>query len=158
MKHYFLAIIALPLLFSFSAAFIKILKRPIINKKKIYSGFTVLFLSSAIGINSFMTVFVGRVENHSQGSMIEFYKELAGKDCYVTSMFKSYADLYYSKKQPLENKNGYDKEWLLTGPIDKPAYFVQKTHKADRTVEKYGLIKVKSEGGYTLLLRNSIKK
>ena len=35
------------------------------------------------------------------------------------------------KKMPQSNANHYNEEWLLTGDVDKPVYFVCKTMQAD---------------------------
>jgi 4-amino-4-deoxy-L-arabinose transferase-like glycosyltransferase len=74
-----------------------------------------------------------RIEGYSQRAAIEFYKEKQKEDCYVEPMgFKSYAQLFYLNKQKPANPKAFDNNWLLTGDIDKPVYFVVKnTHKED---------------------------
>ncbi len=68
---------------------------------------------------------VPEAEKYSQASAVDFYVERQGEDCYVQpAYFKSYAQYFYTHRQP-ENRCE-DFEWLATGPIDKPCYFVVK--------------------------------
>ena len=94
---------------------------------KMKQGLVVLFISSLITVNAASLIIAPRIEHYSQHAAIEFYTYLQGKDCYVETIgFKSYAHLFYSKKQEQKNNNSYDREWLLSGKIDKPTYFVSK--------------------------------
>jgi len=57
----------------------------------------------------------------------EFYKSLAGQAVYVTTLgFKRYAPLFYFQQPNDHQAKRKDIHWLLTGDIDKPAYFVVK--------------------------------
>lgn len=79
----------------------------------------VVFLASAI--------IVPKVERYSQGAAIDFFKQRRGEDCYVSTLgYKSFAQLFYTEKEKPANENYYNEEWLLTGKIDKPVYFVSK--------------------------------
>lgn len=87
------------------------------------------FLPLAVGNLLFlMTALVCAVpeaEKYSQASAVEFYIERQGEDCYVQPLyFKSYAQYFYTLRQP-ENACE-DVEWLTTGELDKPCYFVIK--------------------------------
>jgi 4-amino-4-deoxy-L-arabinose transferase-like glycosyltransferase len=116
-------------------------------------GFATLLVVNALGIQLTMITYVGKIERHSQGGAISFYQDLAERDLYAESMFKSYADLFYLRKRPLDNPHAYDKEWLLTGPIDKPAYFVERVHKATGLANRYKLDVIETRGGFTLMRR-----
>jgi 4-amino-4-deoxy-L-arabinose transferase-like glycosyltransferase len=79
----------------------------------------VVFLASAI--------IVPKVERYSQGASIDFFIARQGEDCYVHCLgFKSYGDLFYTMKEKPANPNSYDEQWLISGNIDKPVYFVTK--------------------------------
>ena len=109
-----------------------------INKKRIEEGVWLLFVSSLITINLTTLIFVPKIEQYSQGSAIQFYKYLQNKDVYVETLyFKSYAQLFYTTKKPVTNPDSYDKEWLLKGNIDKPAYFVARVNKEKEIKENY---------------------
>ena len=70
---------------------------------------------------------IPKIELITQGAHIEFYEQLQGKDCYVESLgFKSFAHLFYFRKQPQLNPNSSNMAWLIEGDIDKPVYFVSK--------------------------------
>jgi 4-amino-4-deoxy-L-arabinose transferase-like glycosyltransferase len=138
---------------AFSAALaLFIIKRPVA------ASFT-LFGSSAACLFLFMLMFAPKIEAYSQAGPVDFYKEHANQDVYVRALFKSYADLFYSRKKPGENPKSRDKEWLLKGGIDKPAYFVArvtqtKRYDGDTTIR---LIKLKSEYGFVYYKREAVK-
>jgi 4-amino-4-deoxy-L-arabinose transferase-like glycosyltransferase len=104
------------------------------NRIKVYG----LFASTALF--TFLTVvfITPRIEEYSQHSAIEFYKSLESQDVYVATLgYKSYAQYFYSKIEPHGNIKASDKEWLLSGEIDKPAYFVMKIHRKDQYLQRY---------------------
>ena len=85
----------------------------------------VIFLASAI--------IVPKVERYSQGAAIDFFIARQGENCYVHTLgYKSYGDLFYTQKERPTNLNSYNEQWLLTGPIDKPVYFVTKVDREDK--------------------------
>lgn len=97
-----------------------------------------LFVLSALVVNSISALIVPKIERYTQGAAIDFYKELQNKDCYVETLgFKSYAHLFYSAKTPGSNANYYNMDWLLTGNIDKPVFFVSKINHAKKFRENY---------------------
>lgn len=99
----------------------------LISRKKIAQGLIGIFLISLGSINMAVLMVAPRIEQYSQGAAIEFYQYLQDKDCYIETIgFKSYAHLFYSRKKEQTNKNSYKMDWLLSGAIDKPAYFVSK--------------------------------
>jgi len=89
-----------------------------------------LFAGTAIVIFFASAIIVPKVERYSQGADIDFFIARQGEDCYVHTLgFKSYGDLFYTMKEKPANLNSYDQNWLLTGPIDKPVYFVTKVDR-----------------------------
>jgi hypothetical protein len=103
----------------------------------------------------FMLLFVSRIESYTQGGPVAFYKELSSKNVYVKSLFKSYADLFYSRKKPSAPPESADKNWLLEGPIDRSAYFVARSTQARRYDDpRYGLKKLKEEFGFVYYVRD----
>jgi len=90
-----------------------------------------------------MFVFIGRIEGYTQRAALDFYRSKSQEDCYVHPLgFKSYAHLFYSDKQPQVNMKSYDKDWLVSGNIDKPAYFVYKVKKKAEYQVKYPMLTV----------------
>ena len=101
-------------------------------KKSNFKGIIALFIVQVIIIQVTVLHFTPKIEAYSQRAAIDFFKVLEGKDVYVKVLgYKSYAHLFYSKKMPQSNANHYNEEWLLTGDVDKPVYFVCKTMQAD---------------------------
>jgi 4-amino-4-deoxy-L-arabinose transferase-like glycosyltransferase len=98
-----------------------------LGKRRYSRAALTLFTGTAIVIFFASAIIVPKVERYSQGANIDFFIARQGEDCYVHTLgFKSYGDLFYTQKEKPTNLNSYDQNWLLTGPIDKPVYFVTK--------------------------------
>jgi len=127
-------------------------------RKKFTASFAAIFLASALCLQLFMLDMAPKMEAIAGGGPIEFYKSLRGRDCYAHSLFRSYADLFYFQKMPGGNPKGGDSEWLLNGPIDKPAYLVCRIDKAHDYRGKYGLHEIKDEYGFVYFRRDAVAK
>ncbi|HET6225541.1 MAG TPA: glycosyltransferase family 39 protein [Bacteroidia bacterium] len=129
----------------------------LVSLKKLKTGLVVLFVSSLIAVNTATFVIAPRIEQYSQNAAIEFYTYLQGKYCYVETIgFKSYAHLFYSHKLPQANPNSTNHDWLLTGAIDKPAYFVSKSTSVDEIKHKYpDLMELYRKNGFVFWRRSA---
>lgn len=127
-----------------------------IKKQKLQTGIVGMFVISLITVNLSSLIIVPKIGKYSQGAAIEFYKQLQNKDCYVETLgFKSYAHLFYSQKKEQVRKESYDKEWLLTAAIDKPAYFVSKITEAEKYQQQYPELKeLYRKNGFVFFERN----
>ena len=118
-------------------------------------GTTVVLAASALCVQLFMIVFAPKMEHYIQRGPIEFYKSFAGRDdAYMRPLFKSYAYLFYSRAGPPMPPESRNKEWLLTGPIDKPAYFVSKSTRRRKYLRKYNLEELRTEYGFSYFRRD----
>lgn len=124
-----------------------------IRKQKI-QGYLILFSATALLIFVCLPFFVPKIERYSQGSAIDFYKTMQGKDVYVeVAGFKSYAQYFYTQKPYTEN-NITDKYTLLTQPLNKPIYVVTKIHKAEKFLEQHpDFKKYYEKGGFVVLYK-----
>lgn len=124
------------------------------RKKQLAYGF--IFGSTLIWVIINMLVITPKVEKISQNALIEFCKDRAGEDCYVQTLgMKSYAHLFYTEKQKPLNENSYDQEWLLTGPTDKPVYFILRNRSANKYRDWYPhLTTYYEKNGYVFLKRD----
>jgi len=117
-------------------------------------GFIVLLSCTGFATNLLVRMIVPKIELITQGAPIEFYERLQGKDCYVESLgFKSYAHLFYFRKQPQLNLNSSNMEWLIEGDIDKPAYFVSKNTYMGRYWRHPNLNELYRKNGYIFFER-----
>jgi 4-amino-4-deoxy-L-arabinose transferase-like glycosyltransferase len=108
-----------------------LLKKPVLK---------IIALFSLTMVFTFVTMFVliGKIEGYSQHAAVSFFKTKRNVDCHIQPLgFKSYAHLFYSDKQPQANPSYTDKDWLLHGDIDKPAYFVFKVNKKHEYSGRY---------------------
>jgi hypothetical protein len=83
-----------------------------------------------------MLLIVPRVETYSQRAAIDFFISVSDQDAYLETVgYKSYAHLFYGKVgKPALNR---DEKWLLTGPVDKDAYFSIKVTGKEGFLQKY---------------------
>jgi len=109
----------------------------------VFTVLTILFLTS-------------NIEKYSQHSAIEFYKSLRNQDCYVETLkFKSFAHLFYfEKKKSIPQST----EFLLTGNIEKLAYFVSKNIHKKEISEKYLELKILYEKNGFVFWKRDVKK
>ena len=114
----------------------------------------IFFGGTAVTIFLASAIVVPKIERYSQGAAIDFFIERRGEDCYVNTLgYKSYAQYFYTQKEKPTNENYYDQEWLLTGAIDKPAYFVSKINRLDRYSKYTELKEIYRKNGFVFLKR-----
>ncbi len=108
-----------------------------LHQKRFRRAMLVLFISGIGAMQVLLTWFAPRIEQYSQNAAIEFFETLQGKDVYIKTLgYKSYAQHFYTKVKPGNRKESKDENWLLTGAVDKPTYFVSKNTFSD-TIMKY---------------------
>jgi 4-amino-4-deoxy-L-arabinose transferase-like glycosyltransferase len=108
------------------------------QKNKMEKAF--ICLTSAISVFMFLTLImiVPRVEAYSQRSAIEFFESVSHENAYVETVgYKSYAHLFYGRSIDHNHSNSPDEKWLLTGNIDKPAYFAIKITRKEKFINDY---------------------
>jgi hypothetical protein len=100
-------------------------------------------------------VIVPKVERYSQGAAVDFFIQRQGENCYANVLgYGSYAQLFYTQKERPTNPNADDMDWLLTGNIDKPAYFVSKVDRIDKYKQYTGLKELYRKNGFVFLKRD----
>ena len=134
-------------------------------KKKHLQGFTTLFGGTAIVMFTFLPLVAAKIEQYTQGTAIEFYKTIQGKRAYIHILdignYK-YGHLFYGKKPPelssYSNENipkDSLKDWLMTGDIDYPAYFVTKNTRAEKYLEMKDIELLYKKNGFVFMFRDS---
>ena len=121
----------------------------------------ILFGATAIVVPLALARIAPKVERYTQSTPIAFYQSLRGCDCYIAPLgFKSYAHLFYARIPPEHSARaaGVAPEryegWLLSGPIDRPVYFVSKLGKADRWRDQPGLKVIGAQDGFVFFRRD----
>ena len=115
-----------------------------------------------------IAVIVPKIEQYSQHSNIEFYKNIANKNCYVeTRGFKSYAQLFYSNRKPSDYNNPYQKKFIIETltKLEKEGYSKSKTYglanliwMQNEIVDKPVFIVIKTKNESELLNDNKLHK
>ena len=117
-------------------------------------GYVILFVGTLVGSNIAVRTIVPNIEKYTQGAVVEFCKGLVDKDCYVEVLdYKSYAHLFYAKKEFPLNVKARDKKWLLFGEIDKPAYFICKNIHAQKYMDMPQLTLLDEKNGFCFFYR-----
>lgn len=117
-------------------------------------GLLSLFISSILLIQVTVVHFVPKVEKYSQNAAIEYFKSFVGKDVYVYPLkYHSYAHLFYTKKLPSTNPDYYQKDWLLTGKVDKPTYFICRITQKDQVTGNPELELIGEKNGFVFFKR-----
>ena len=102
-----------------------------------------------------MLFIVPKIEQHTQGSMIEFFQKHNQPNEYVTTYgFRSYAKFYYTNKQKPENLKSLNDEWLLYDTIDKPVYIVSKMYDKEKVLQLKNIKFLYEKGGFVFYIRN----
>lgn len=121
----------------------------------------VLFGSTAIILPLALARIAPKVERYTQATPIAFYESLRGCDCYIAPLgFKSYAHLFYGRIPPERSARAAEmapdryEGWLLSGPIDRPVYFVSKVDRADRWRDQPGIKVIGERNGFVFLRRD----
>jgi len=139
---------------------------------------SLLFLSVTVCCLYTSVMIVPKIEGISQRANIEFFEKRQGEDCYVETVgYRSYAQYFYSKKQPYlsaqkikidsvlaggskqpdtlttKQKELNFSQWVLYGNIDKPAYFSIKIQNRQILDTMPALIKLYEKNGFAFYKR-----
>jgi 4-amino-4-deoxy-L-arabinose transferase-like glycosyltransferase len=126
----------------------------IMKRKQIFRGIIILFYATAVCLFFYLKAVVPKIEGYSQAPAINFFKSIAGKDVYATTIgYFSYANYYYFQKKPGGNNESSNKEWLLNGNIDKPVYIVAKSTERKMFEDHPDCRFIKQEGGFLFYCR-----
>lgn len=132
-----------------------LISNSLFRQNKITKASSVLFLGTALFIQVTLIFFINNIEAYSQRAAIEFYEELEGQEVYVATVgFKSYAHLFYTKKQKGGDERQHDLNWLMRGKdLDRDAYFVTKIHRIERLEKEKNLVRIGDKNGFVFYRR-----
>jgi 4-amino-4-deoxy-L-arabinose transferase-like glycosyltransferase len=125
------------------------------RKKESLKVYVSAIAGSLVFVFIAMMLVVPRIEAYSQRAAVEFMKSIRNEDAYVFSYgYKSYVPYFYAEVQAAENRLAYDKQWLLSGKIDKPVYCILKNTKAANFFDTFkGFKKLDEKNGFVLAIR-----
>lgn len=113
-----------------------------------------LFLATPVLLWAVLPAVAPKIERYTQGAVIDFYEAKQGQDVYIEPIgYKSYAHLFYFRKQPPTNPNSYSEDWLINGPVDKPVFFVTRNINIDQYRYHPNLEIIREEAGFVFLRR-----
>lgn len=113
-----------------------------------------LYGGTAVFVMLTLIFFIRRIEGYSQRPAINFFKEKAGQDVYLTTHgYKSYAHLFYGRVTPHDNPEAYRKDWLLNGPVDKDVYIATKVQRAHELRNNPSLEEIGQVNGFVFFKR-----
>lgn len=130
-------------------------------RKRDARGMALIYIATLLFVSALMIRLTPAAEKITQRSLVEFFKEHADEEVHLETLgFKSFANLFYGKKDRFMQENGLDKAALLRGESPREAYFVIKADKKERFLDRYpGLRVLYEKNGYvfTQLERNAEK-
>lgn len=116
-----------------------------------------LYLGTAAFTSLTLVFVINRIEGYSQRAAIVFFEQLQGREVYATTHgYKSYAHLFYTRKPPGLNPQSSEREWLLSGPIDRPVFISTKVHKAHELRGREGYTQVGAANGFVFFRRDPV--
>jgi 4-amino-4-deoxy-L-arabinose transferase-like glycosyltransferase len=127
----------------------------VLLRKNKRAAYVTMLLNVTLFTNLILFFTAGKIEGYTQRALIEFCQERKGEDCYVNTLgMHSYAHLYYAAKPIPEKKQSGNREWLLKGDIDKPAYFILRSKNLKGYLESYpGLELLYQKNGFSFCIR-----
>lgn len=130
------------------------------GRKRILHAVTALFICTSLFIYLVLMIYVPKIESYSQNAAIEFFKQIQHEDAYVSTIgYKSYAHYFYGNVLPQKNPMAPNKDWLLTGDIDKKAYFSSKITEKEKIQSQYpSLTLLYEKNGFVFWLREAHSK
>jgi hypothetical protein len=113
-----------------------------------------LFMSTAVCLWLYLAIVVPKIEEYVQGTVVRFYESKQGQHVYAEPIgYKSYAQLFYFRKQPPVNPLTKRETYLIDEPVDKPTYLITKITSAASYRANPNLRVVKEENGYVIFQR-----
>jgi hypothetical protein len=114
-----------------------------------------LFGVSLVTVTLLSIVIAPKIDNYTQSSLFDFYKEKSSIAYIKPVAFHSYAHLYYGKKTPVTIETDDELLWMVHDQVDKPVYFIVKPRDFESTLNFFPHLKeTDRKGGYIILERN----
>jgi len=101
---------------------------------------------------------VPEIAQYTQGAPLDFFQQLQGRDVYVlTAGYKSYLHYFYARVKPPQREEAKDKQWLISGEVDKDVYLSVKVSKLDANfyARYHAFEKLYEAGGFAFFVRKS---
>jgi len=128
------------------------------SKKHHEKAFLTLTCTMPVFMFVAMFLIVPRVEAYSQRAVVEFFTAVSDQDAYLETVgYKSYAHLFYGKIRNHSHEQAKEEQWLLNGPIDKPAYFSLKVNRKEEFIQDHPDMELLYEkNGFVFFKRKAI--
>lgn len=126
-------------------------------RRKVFPGIIGFYLSTAVCTLGFAAAIVPKIEQYTQGPLIDFCEAKWTQPVYVQTTFTSYAPLFYTRKQPPIKPESRKLYWLTNGPVDQPTYII--TTATDAAMYRYNpnLELVSEPYGYVIFARKQYR-
>lgn len=128
-----------------------------IKKGLYFAGIKMMGISMILFLFFTMLQVIPKVEAYSQRAAIDFFRSVSRQNVYLATLgYKSYAHLFYGQVQEDDNPLSRNKDWLLSGAIDKDVCFSVKIHKKKQYMEKYPeMMLLYEKNGFVFFRRKS---
>ncbi|MBP6313071.1 MAG: glycosyltransferase family 39 protein [Flavobacteriales bacterium] len=137
--------------------FVVLVVSHVLHKQEKYrASILTTFCGTALFVWLTLFFFINNIEGYSQRAAIEFFQARQDEKCYViTRNYKSYAQLFYTRKPLVTNALSYTDNWLLTGDVDRPVYVVCKVTSAEEVAAEPMLNELYRKNGFVFFVRQA---
>jgi hypothetical protein len=130
-----------------------------LRRGKVIPALFSMAVGTGITLSFYAFLVIPRIEDHSQGPLIDFCWELKGKDLYFVPVgFKTYAIYFYAEVDQNGVKTKRDPSALLQEAQEIPVYAVAKVSNKN-VLKDYPLLEeIKTDGGYRFFRQKKINR
>jgi len=126
----------------------------LIQLSKTRSGIIGLFGTTLITVTLLSVFIAPKIDRYTQTALFDFYKEKSNEAYIQPLSFRSYANLFYSNKQPTVIPDDDELHWLLTAKVDKPVYIILRPQNVQTNLGWFpNLEEIDRKGGYVIMER-----
>ncbi|MCB9192369.1 MAG: glycosyltransferase family 39 protein [Flavobacteriales bacterium] len=102
-----------------------------------------------------LSVFIApKIDKYTQTSLFDFYREKGSAVYFHPLAYRSYAHLFYPKRQQIPQEVDDELKWMILDKVDKPVYFVSRLQDLETTMGFFPQLKeIERKGGYVILER-----
>ena len=134
--------------------FVLVMVMIFVRQSRHWEWINTLFIGAATFVMLTLIFDINRIEGYSQNAALTFFESKANEECYIiTHGYKSYAHLFYARKPIVTDDRSYDKQFLLTGDVDRPVYVVTKVHKTKELETNPSLKELYRKNGFVFYKR-----
>jgi 4-amino-4-deoxy-L-arabinose transferase-like glycosyltransferase len=123
-------------------------------RSSVWNGTVILFCTTLLTTTVASIVLVPKADKYLQKALFDVYEEKSGQVYFKPLGYRTYADLFYGRKEANGDRRSEDIEWLLSADVDRPVLFVLRVQNLSMHQQWFPSLEVTQRlGGYVILER-----